>query len=57
MDDYEYAVFHRAIPNEPHRGPMTEQAAHEWIAEWIDDGGKHDTFYVMRRRINPWEDA
>ena len=56
MDDYEYAVFRR-VSGATHRGPMTEQDAHEWIAEWIDWGGKPDVFYVMRRKISPWEDA
>lgn len=57
MEEYEYAVFHRAIPDEPHRGPMTEQAAHEWIEEWVEDGGKPETFYVMQRKVSPWEDV
>lgn len=54
MPKYEYAVF-ISRENEPHREHLTEQAAHEWIQEWLDDGGKPGIFHIMRRKIGEWE--
>lgn len=51
--EYEYGIF-VSREGELHRGPMTEQAAHEWIEEWLDDGGKPDVFFIMRREVGNW---
>lgn len=51
----EYGIMHTRYPDELHRGPMTREAAVEWISEWIIDGGKHDTFYIVSREVQPWK--
>lgn len=56
MDEYEYCVMRSDIPQEPHRGPMTKEAAAEWVREAIEeDGFKPGRFYVARRTVSPWE--
>lgn len=55
--EFEYCVMHEASPNDPHRGPWSEQKCRDWIKEWKDDGGRRGAFYIARRVIGPWHKA
>jgi hypothetical protein len=52
--DYEWGVMHARYPEEPHRGPMSEAEAREWVRLADYDGFKSGVFYVVRRTIGPW---
>lgn len=52
--DSEWCVMHPLYPDEPHRGPMSEAEAREWVREAEQDGIKKGAFYVARRTVGPW---
>lgn len=55
MNEYEYGVaLWRDRFGEPHRTELTEEAAHQWIAEYVADGGAPGVFFVIRREVGPW---
>lgn len=59
--DDEWCVMHDRFPDEPHRGPMSEQDARRWIEEWqeMDDNAdaREGMFYLARRPVGRWERA
>ena len=50
----EYCIMRENLPQEPHRGPMSEEDAEQWIREWIADGGRWGLFYIAAREVGPW---
>lgn len=54
--DYEWCVMHPGFPNDPHRGPMSEEKARAWVRE-AEEEGFRKTFYVARRPVAKWERA
>src|SRR5687768_13779612 len=53
---YEYCVMHPSYSDDPHRGPMNEADAREWVRECEEDlGMRPGAFYVARRSVGPWE--
>lgn len=58
--EYEYGIsrnllYELAEYGEPHRAGMTEKAAQQWLAEWVEDGGKEGIFSIVRRPVGRWE--
>lgn len=54
---YEFAVFHYAYPDEPHRGPYdTFSEAQDWVDEAVVDGFREGICSVKIREVGPWED-
>lgn len=53
--EYEYGILQVKRPDEPHRSGMTRTEAEEWLSDWLADGGRKDTFRVIRRAVGPWE--
>lgn len=52
----EWCVMRSDIPQDPHRGPMTEAEAREWVREAEqDDEMRVGLFFVASRRVSPWE--
>jgi hypothetical protein len=40
-----------------HRGPYaSRQEADDWINEWLEEGGRPDVFYPVRREVSDWVD-
>lgn len=56
---YEYGILFKSSTlgyEDIHRsGYTTLEEAEEWIKEWIEDGGRKDTFKIVRRLISDWE--
>ncbi|HVL39908.1 MAG TPA: hypothetical protein VM328_11010 [Fimbriimonadaceae bacterium] len=53
---YEWCVMHHNYSDEPHRGPMTEAEAREWVREVEESGDfRKGAFYVARRLVGGWE--
>lgn len=54
---YEFGIaFVRETgPITAHRTGMTEAEAVRWIDEWIEDGGRHDVFTMIKRPVGDWE--
>lgn len=50
----EYGIVLRRDDSELHRGPMTLEAAIEWMNTWITDGGRADAFYIVERKVGGW---
>lgn len=51
----EFCVMHPSFPDEPHRGPMSLEAALEWVRETEDeDGVRRGAFYIACRMSTPW---
>ena len=53
-DNYEWCVMRSGFTDGPHRGPMTEHEAREWVREFLEDGGRPGAFYVARRSVSEW---
>lgn len=56
--DFEWCVMHDRSPREPHRGPMSEQEARQWVQEWEEMGegkARKGMFYVARRSVGRWQ--
>lgn len=59
---YEWAIFRQdEFPRDVHRGPMAEEEARRWVAEW-DDSCPPDAkalrkgmFVIGRRPVAEWE--
>ncbi len=52
---FEYGIaFERAL-DAPHRVNMTAVEAEEWVAEWVEMGGKPEAVSIIRRPIGQWE--
>lgn len=52
---YEYFVMRERDPDEPHRGPWTQEECVEWIREGEEDlGMRPGAFYVAFRAVGPW---
>lgn len=50
----EWCVMHPDFPGVPHRGPMSEQEAREWVA-WVEEkGAGKGLFFVASRIVGPW---
>ena len=49
----EWCVMHPDFA-EPHRGPMSEQVARNWVAEIESRGVNKGGFFVARREVGPW---
>jgi hypothetical protein len=52
---YEWCVMLHSYPQEPHRGPMSEGDAREWVRSVVEDGIRDGAFYVARRPVGAWE--
>lgn len=50
----EFCVIRSRFPDEPHRGPWTEQECLNWIKEAEDDGFAPGAFYIGYREVSPW---
>lgn len=57
MKSYEYAVMHSMFPDEPHRGPCSQEEAEKWVKEAEANGYPEGAFYVGKREVGPWEKA
>ena len=55
--EWEYGVLFERVQDGPHRDGMTREEARDWIAEWIDMGGKASAVSLIRRWHEPWERA
>ena len=55
--NYEYGILYDRHRDNPHRVGMTEEEAYQWIGEWVEMGGKRETFSVIRRTLGQWERA
>jgi hypothetical protein len=54
MPEVEYAVMFK--DNTIHRGPVDDEAwVDEWINGFVEDGGKPDVFYKVKRVVGDWE--
>lgn len=51
----QWCVMLSRLPDEPHRGPMSEEAAREWVREVEADGARAGAFYVARRWVGAWQ--
>lgn len=47
--------MHPSFPQEPHRGPMPEEDARDWIKDAESEGIRKGAFLLARRSISPWE--
>lgn len=55
---YEYCVMRAGYPDEPHRGPWTQEECKEWIKECEEDlGMRPGAFYMAYRGVGPWSRA
>lgn len=58
---YEYGIVHVAsdINNNKvvsvHRSGLMKYEAERWLAEFLEDGGKPDSFKIVKRPIGEWE--
>ncbi len=52
---YEWCVMHPVYPDEPHRGPMREELAREWIREAKEERFPPGGFYLACRSVGCWE--
>jgi hypothetical protein len=52
----EWCVMHPQHPDGPHRGPMSEQEARDWVASTIPPGsGRKPFYFVAHRDVGPWK--
>lgn len=52
----EWCVMHPSHPGEMHRGPMSEKAAREWVANTVTPGSNRTPmFIVAHREVGPWK--
>ena len=58
---YQWCVMMDRYDDEPHRGPMPEKEARQWVQEWEEVGensnARQGMFYVARRPVGSWERA
>lgn len=52
--EFEYGIGCDRYP-EPHRKGMTSEEAVEWLNEWIEEVGRSEPFFLIRRPVGAWE--
>ena len=51
----EYCVMMPRVSTvEPHRGPMSLEAAEDFVSSSLEEGFKEGTFVVYKREITEW---
>lgn len=60
--EYEYGIIYKSDEDslkskypEIHRFGYTKEEAENWISEWIEMGGKSNTYKIIRRPVCQWE--
>lgn len=55
MAQFEYGISLLRRATTPHRTGMSLKEAVKWMDEWLEDGGREDTFSIIKREVGPWE--